>query len=153
MKTVLCILGLLVAALVGIAFGDPCYQVGNSGAAQKCTWTAIGTPGPCPSDWQFPGTISTCGFYTFATAVPLGTSGNNATGFMSQGAATVSCRAAVYCTLAIRVLPRWPPVALVKCVEGTPIPIGAASIFAPTGSACPQSPNPPQPPIPTGNNG
>ncbi|QDV51280.1 hypothetical protein Enr17x_33350 [Gimesia fumaroli] len=137
-KCMLFVLSIVALGYVSHSIAGPCYTVGNVGPATTCNWSAIGNQGPCPTGLQLPDTIQTCGYYTYAVVVPLGTYGNQASGQMSQGNGSWVCRKEVHCTKKIGTLsPIWPPVAQVYCAAGAASTCGTTTAFGPTGAACP----------------
>lgn len=130
---------LLAATAMTELVAGPCYTVGNVHfPCTACPDGAIGTPGPCPTGLMLPDQLQTCGFYTTAVAVPLGTSGNQPSGSMSQGNGAWVCRTVVHCTKEIGTVgPIFPPVAQVYCALGTPTSCGTTTAFGPTGPQCP----------------
>jgi hypothetical protein len=138
----------LFVSAAGIALAGPCYSVGNYGSptCNNPPGGLIYPAGPCPWGPLLPDQAPPqCGVILYYVAVPIGTSGNMASGFMSQGYTTMTCRYEEPCSLVYRPGPISPPVILESYVPGNAIAVGTATVWNPTGGICPPPPPPPNP--------
>jgi hypothetical protein len=142
---------IVLIALQGIVYSGPCYQStgGNWGCYSQgglpCEMYVGARTLDCPggpwtlSDLSAMGRHSDdpCDAYTIEQVVPKAnsTSGNEASGYMSQGYYTFDCSKSMNCTRHRELMP--PAIVIISCFTTTAKPCTTHTIFTAGGAPCP----------------